>query len=160
MSGVRLYESFCYSCTWSYIVSDHSNLTLRYFHCIISSNRYGNVYTATGNDFEMSDAGHCSGVIFLCTLESFLGLIYAGMCAAILFGKVNRVQSHAHLTFANAVCFQYEELDLDQFVDDDSSDSDLDDCLTEEDEEDKKEDNDDRRVSFEVRPSKVNDAGL
>ena len=87
---------------------------------------YGNVYTATGNDLGTLNSQHCSGVVFLGTLESFMGLIYAGMCAAIMFGKVNRVQSHAHLTFANAVCLQYEDVDLDTFVDDDSSDSDCD----------------------------------
>ena len=87
---------------------------------------YGNVYTATGNDLVTVESQHCSGVVFLGTLESFMGLIYAGMCAAIMFGKVNRVQSHAHLTFANAVCLQNEDVDLDTFVDDDSSDSDCD----------------------------------
>jgi hypothetical protein len=35
------------------------------------------------------------------------------MCAAILFGKVNRVQSHANIIFSNAVCLQYEEIDDD-----------------------------------------------
>ncbi|KAL7540313.1 hypothetical protein ACHAXR_010015, partial [Thalassiosira sp. AJA248-18] len=90
----------------------------------LSWTTYGNVYTATGNDFESFETKHCSGVVFLCTLEAFLGLIYAGMCAAILFGKVNRVQSHAHISFANAVCLQYEEVDLNQFVDLPSSDSD------------------------------------
>jgi len=86
---------------------------------------YGNVYTATGNDFVTNQSEICSGVVFLCTLESFFGLIYAGMCAAILFGKVNRIQSHAHLTFANTVCLQYADVDSD-FVDEDSSDSDCD----------------------------------
>ena len=117
-------------------------------------------YTSTGADFGDTEPHKCSWVVLLCTIEAFMGLLFAGMGAAILFGKVNRVQSHAHLTFANAVCLQYEELDCDQFVDGDSSDSDLDDCLTEEDDEDKKEDNDDRKVSFQVGPSKVNDAGL
>ena len=67
----------------------------------------------------------CGGVVFLCTLESFLGLIYAGMAAAILFGKVSRIQSHAHLTFSNGVCLQYAEVDFD-FCDEESSDSDCD----------------------------------
>lgn len=84
---------------------------------------YGNIYTATGNDLDTTQPESCSGIIFLCTLESFLGLIYAGMGAAILFGKVNRIESHAHLTFANSVCLQYAEVDSD-FVDEDSSDSD------------------------------------
>ena len=87
---------------------------------------YGNTYPATGTDLVISSA-HCSAVVFLCTFESFLGLIFAGMCAAILFGKVNRVQSHAHITFANAVCLQYEELHTNILIDSDASDSDCDD---------------------------------
>lgn len=49
--------------------------------------------------------------MFLCTLEAFIGLLYAGMCAAILFGKVNRVQCHAPVEFANPVCLLYEEME-------------------------------------------------
>lgn len=97
---------------------------------------YGNTYPASGLDYETANTRVCSGVVFLCTLEAFMGLIYAGMCAAIMFGKVNRVQSHAHLTFANAVCLQYEEVDTNQFVDDYSSDSDCEcDVIMEEDDE-------------------------
>ena len=55
-----------------------------------------------------------SQVVFLCTLEAFIGLLYAGMCAAILFGKVNRVQCHAPVEFANPVCLLYE--DVESFV--------------------------------------------
>ena len=77
---------------------------------------YGMIYTAVGGDFQPNGPGgmldtephHCSWVVTLCTMEAFLGLLYAGMCAAILFGKVNRVQSHANLIFANSVCLQYE----------------------------------------------------
>ena len=46
------------------------------------------------------------------------------MCGAILFGKVSRVQSHAHLTFANAICLQCEK-HKDDIVDDCSFDSDV-----------------------------------
>ena len=59
----------------------------------MSKQGYGNTYPATGTDLDVAEAFHCSGVVLLCTFEAFLGLIYAGMCAAILFGKVNRVQS-------------------------------------------------------------------
>mmetsp|Transcript_7881 Transcript_7881/g.17750 ORF Transcript_7881/g.17750 Transcript_7881/m.17750 type:complete len:592 (+) Transcript_7881:47-1822(+) len=115
---------------------------------------YGNVYPATGMDYDVADAKRCSGVVFLCTLEAFLGLIYAGMCAAILFGKVNRVQSHAHLAFANAVCLQYEEVDMNQFVDDDSSDSDCDIILEKDDEEDT---SDEKRVKFAMATGEKDD---
>jgi len=80
---------------------------------------YGMIYTAVGGDFQPNgpdgelaiEPGQCSWVVFLCTAEAFLGLLYAGMCAAILFGKVNRVQSHANIVFSNSVCLQYEEVE-------------------------------------------------
>ena len=81
---------------------------------------YGMIYTAVGGDFHPNgpDDGElatepyqCTWVVFLCTAEAFLGLLYAGMCAAILFGKVNRVQSHANIVFSNSICLQYEEVD-------------------------------------------------
>ena len=71
---------------------------------------YGMTYTSTGGDFGTTAPHKCSWVVFLCTSEAFLGLLFAGMCAAILFGKVNRVQSHANIIFCNAVCLQYEEI--------------------------------------------------
>ncbi|KAL7533966.1 hypothetical protein ACHAXR_005553 [Thalassiosira sp. AJA248-18] len=72
---------------------------------------YGMTYTTTGSDFGDTKPHECSWVVFLSTTEAFLGLLFAGMCAAILFGKVNRVQSHANLIFCNAVCLQYEEME-------------------------------------------------
>ncbi|KAL7493482.1 hypothetical protein ACHAWT_006030 [Skeletonema menzelii] len=82
---------------------------------------YGMIYTAVGGDFQPNGPGgkletephHCTWVVTLCTVEAFLGLLYAGMCAAILFGKVNRVQSHANIVFSNSVCLQYEEVEED-----------------------------------------------
>lgn len=80
---------------------------------------YGNGYTSTANDLIAEDgttkAHECALVVLLCNAEAFFGLLYAGMCGAILFGKVNRVQSHAKLIFANAVCLQYEEIEEDDY---------------------------------------------
>eukprot|EP00984_Skeletonema_dohrnii_P005747 scaffold2034_cov113-Skeletonema_dohrnii-CCMP3373.AAC.8 len=61
---------------------------------------YGMIYTAVGGDFQPNgpegelaiEPGQCSWVVFLCTAEAFLGLLYAGMCAAILFGKYEEVE--------------------------------------------------------------------
>mmetsp|Transcript_15361 Transcript_15361/g.36825 ORF Transcript_15361/g.36825 Transcript_15361/m.36825 type:complete len:697 (+) Transcript_15361:176-2266(+) len=72
---------------------------------------YGMTYTSTASDFGNAKPHECTSVVFLCTSEAFLGLLFAGMCAAILFGKVNRIQSHANIIFCNAVCLQYEEID-------------------------------------------------
>jgi hypothetical protein len=67
-------------------------------------------YTSVGSNLADTKPSHCTWVVFLCTSQAFLGLLFAGMCAAILFGKVNRVQSHANIIFANAACLQYEEI--------------------------------------------------
>ena len=74
-------------------------------------------YTSVGSNLGDTKPNHCAWVVLLCTSQAFLGLIFAGMCAAILFGKVNRVQSHANIIFSNAVCLQYEEIvDVDEGV--------------------------------------------
>lgn len=84
---------------------------------------YGMTYTSTGNNFGGEPPTDCSWIVFLCTAEAFVGLLYAGMCAAILFGKVNRIQSHANLIFCNAVCLQYVEVDPSEEVDADDTDA-------------------------------------
>ena len=58
-------------------------------------------YTSTASDFGDTKPEHCSLVVFLCTTEAFGGLLYAGMFAAILFGKV-RDDGHAHMTELDA----------------------------------------------------------
>ena len=96
---------------------------------------YGMIYTSVGGDFHpngpdgelATEPAQCTWVVFLCTAEAFLGLLYAGMCAAILFGKVNRVQSHANIIFSNSVCLQYEEVEEDDdydIMEDDEEDDD------------------------------------
>lgn len=78
---------------------------------------YGMTYTSVGSNLGDTKPNHCAWVVLLCTSQAFLGLLFAGMCAAILFGKVNRVQSHANIIFSNAVCLQYEEIvDVDEGV--------------------------------------------
>ena len=77
-------------------------------------------YTSVGSNLAGTNPRNCTLVVTLCTTEAFFGLLFAGMCAAILFSKVNRVQSHANLLFSNAVCLQYEEIKFDE---DEASDS-------------------------------------
>ncbi len=70
---------------------------------------YGAVYTATGNDHV--EQGSCAVIAILCTAESFIGLLYAGICTAIMFGKIGRIQSHAQVTFSDAMCVEYGKLE-------------------------------------------------
>lgn len=95
-------------------------------------------YTTTGVQFDGISPHTCSLVVFLCTSEAFLGLLFAGMCGAILFGKVNRVQSHAKLIFSNALCLQYDEVDPDEMLIEDEED-DHDDCSEENEDDDEEQ---------------------
>eukprot|EP00554_Chaetoceros_debilis_P004513 CAMPEP_0194080590 /NCGR_PEP_ID=MMETSP0149-20130528/6571_1 /TAXON_ID=122233 /ORGANISM="Chaetoceros debilis, Strain MM31A-1" /LENGTH=676 /DNA_ID=CAMNT_0038762341 /DNA_START=116 /DNA_END=2146 /DNA_ORIENTATION=+ len=72
---------------------------------------YGAVYTATGND--SPEQSKCAVIAILCTAESFFGLLYAGICTAIMFGKIGRIQSHAQVTFSDAMCVEYGKLEGD-----------------------------------------------
>jgi len=66
---------------------------------------YGVVSTSTGT--EHSDQRECALISIICTLESFLGLIYAATASAILFAKITRIQNHAQVTFSDAICIEY-----------------------------------------------------
>mmetsp|Transcript_1239 Transcript_1239/g.1890 ORF Transcript_1239/g.1890 Transcript_1239/m.1890 type:complete len:586 (+) Transcript_1239:136-1893(+) len=66
---------------------------------------YGSVYIATGN--ENPSQHSCLLITLLSTAESFMGLLYAGICTAIMFGKIGRIQSHAQVTFSDAMCVEY-----------------------------------------------------
>lgn len=66
---------------------------------------YGSTYIATGNELE--SLNRCVLITLLSTAESFIGLLYAGICTAIMFGKIGRIQSHAQVTFSDAVCVEY-----------------------------------------------------
>lgn len=63
---------------------------------------YGAIYVATGVDYNKQE--DCTLIQFLCIVESFFGLIFSGMCTAIMFGKIGRIQSHAQVKFSEAIC--------------------------------------------------------
>jgi len=66
---------------------------------------YGAVYPATGTEYHRQF--ECIWINLITTIESFVGLLYAGMCAAILFSKVGRIQSHAQVSFSDGLCIEY-----------------------------------------------------
>lgn len=46
-------------------------------------------------------------IAMLCTLESFVGILFASFCGAIMFAKVSRVRSHAQVIFSDAILVRY-----------------------------------------------------
>lgn len=66
---------------------------------------YGNTYPALGH--ENTNATNCLYITIICSLESFIGVLYSGFCGAILFGKVLRIQSHAQVEFSDPIVIRY-----------------------------------------------------
>lgn len=66
---------------------------------------YGSTYPALGH--ENHNPSNCLFITFICSLESFLGVLYSGFCGAILFGKVLRIQSHAQVIFSDPIVIRY-----------------------------------------------------
>mmetsp|Transcript_14503 Transcript_14503/g.35164 ORF Transcript_14503/g.35164 Transcript_14503/m.35164 type:complete len:730 (+) Transcript_14503:96-2285(+) len=66
---------------------------------------YGSTYPALGH--ENDNPTNCLFITFICSLESFLGVLYSGFCGAILFGKVLRIQSHAQVIFSDPIVIRY-----------------------------------------------------
>jgi hypothetical protein len=66
---------------------------------------YGSTYPALGH--ENTNPTNCLFITFICSLESFLGVLYSGFCGAILFGKVLRIQSHAQVIFSDPIVIRY-----------------------------------------------------
>lgn len=66
---------------------------------------YGSTYPALSH--ENDSRSNCFFITLVCSLESFLGVLYSGFCGAILFGKVLRIQSHAQVIFSDAIVIRY-----------------------------------------------------
>jgi hypothetical protein len=62
-------------------------------------------YPALGHENE--NPTNCLFITVVCSLESFLGVLYSGFCGAILFGKVLRIQSHAQVLFSDPMVIRY-----------------------------------------------------
>eukprot|EP00980_Cylindrotheca_fusiformis_P003302 scaffold743_cov117-Cylindrotheca_fusiformis.AAC.21 len=66
---------------------------------------YGSTYPALGH--ENNNPTNCLFITVICSLESFIGVLYSGFCGAILFGKVLRIQSHAQVEFSDPIVVRY-----------------------------------------------------
>jgi len=74
----------------------------------LSTVGYGNIYPSLGS--ELSSTGNvemCGVLSFLCSVESFVGVLYAGFVGAILFGKVLRMQSRAQVQYSDPIVIRY-----------------------------------------------------
>eukprot|EP00978_Attheya_sp_CCMP212_P029750 scaffold106810_cov57-Attheya_sp.AAC.1 len=63
------------------------------------------------------------GVTFVCSLESFVGILFGGFIGAIVFGKVSRIQSVAQVMFSDPIVVRYGA-GIDFFEDDEDEEED------------------------------------
>ena len=66
---------------------------------------YGLIYPATS--VLHKNQGQCASVMFLCSVEAFIGVLFGSFCGAIMFGKVARVRSIAQVEFSDALVVRY-----------------------------------------------------
>ena len=72
---------------------------------------YGLVYPATGaEDFDVAQS--CVALGVLGSFEAFMGVLYAGFCGAILFGKVLRSQNNAQVFFSDPIVIRFGKKEL------------------------------------------------
>ena len=50
---------------------------------------------------------NCRAVRYLLATEAFIGVLFSGCCAAILYAKITRIGGAAHVKFASSICLQY-----------------------------------------------------
>ena len=68
---------------------------------------YGHIYPTLAGDDSRKKFIECGWLISLCSIESFVGVLYAGFCGAILFSKIYRVQTMANIAFSKAIVVRY-----------------------------------------------------
>ena len=67
---------------------------------------YGVVYPQIGPEAAKVDT-RCAGINALMAFEAFSGILFTAMCAAIIFGKIIRVQSYANVDFSVPIVIKY-----------------------------------------------------
>jgi hypothetical protein len=82
---------------------------------------YGLVHPSTSGTVVDERYKACTGAQILTTFESFVGLLYASFCGAIIFGKVARTRSHAQVIFSDPIVVRYGTGVVEATSDDSSS---------------------------------------
>ncbi|CAB9512074.1 expressed unknown protein [Seminavis robusta] len=86
---------------------------------------YGLIYPATSANHH--NIKNCTEITILATFESFVGVLFSSLCAALMFAKVARVQSFAQVTFSDPMVIRFgdgvnpDDNDLDASDDEDDA---------------------------------------
>jgi len=66
---------------------------------------YGHTYPSKST--EEPNQAECFWLHILCSFESVIGVLFAGICGAIIFSKVTRIQSLAPIVFSDPITVRY-----------------------------------------------------
>lgn len=108
------------------------NLMMASFHLswtTFSTVGYGHAYPQVG------ESGRCAFLNILCSIESFIGVLFAGSVGAVLFGKVQTIYTKPMLKFSDFCCVKYgtgthEDESDDEFEEDEPVEPELSESLT------------------------------
>eukprot|EP00804_Cyclotella_cryptica_P011574 CCRYP_012084-RB/>CCRYP_012084-RB protein AED:0.04 eAED:0.04 QI:630/1/1/1/1/0.66/3/74/465 len=74
--------------------------------------RYGIIFPSTGANSDYPIPQTCITVGVVGSFEAFVGVLYAGFCTAVLFGKVIRSQSQAQVYFSDPLVVRFGKEEL------------------------------------------------
>ena len=83
--------------TFTTVVSSFFLIYITIYFSLFCAKGYGNVYPSLSH--QETEAGHCTFIAFLTSMEAFIGVLFAGFSGAIIFGKVLRIQSQAQVRY-------------------------------------------------------------
>ena len=66
---------------------------------------YGSYAPTVAQDSE--NPAHCAFVTVICCIESFIGVLFGGFVGAIIYSKIDRVQSSAQVEFSHPMVIRY-----------------------------------------------------
>lgn len=72
----------------------------------LSTVGYGNSWPALSSEFPENPT-KCFVINLITCIESLIGIMFAGGCGAILFGKILRIQSQAQVVFSDPILVRY-----------------------------------------------------
>ena len=71
----------------------------------LSTVGYGSYSPTTAQDSD--NPAHCAFVTVICCIESFIGVLFGGFVGAIIYSKIDRVQSLAQVEFSHPMVIRY-----------------------------------------------------
>ena len=71
---------------------------------VFSTVGYGHIHPERRNE-----PASCIIIAYLFFIESFVGVMYGGLCGALLYSRITKALDHADVMFSNGICISYDD---------------------------------------------------